>query len=79
MVGSDRFWEVEDIQRELGCAKRHAYRVMKALYVEDKVTGKNLASTSGRPRYAYAEQTFYTSPQHPLSEITALPNCFLTE
>ena len=35
MAGIDRFWEVEDIPRELGDAKRHAYRVMKRLYVQD--------------------------------------------
>ena len=65
MAGSDRFWEVEDIQGELGCAKRHAYRVMKGLYIEDKITRQTLPSTGGRPRYAYAEKTFCTSSQHP--------------
>ena len=79
MAGIDRFWEVENIQRELGCAKKHAYRVIKGLYVEDKITRKTLGSNSGRPRYAYAEQTFCTYPNTHLSEITELPNCFLTE
>jgi hypothetical protein len=65
MSGSDRLWKVQDIQRELGCAERHAYRVLKGLYVEDKITRKTLASTGGRPRYAYAEKTFCTSSQHP--------------
>ena len=27
MAGSDRLWSVQDIQRELSCAERHAYRV----------------------------------------------------
>lgn len=67
MAGSDREWMVEDIQRELGCAERHAYRVLKGLYVEDKITRQTLASTGGRPRYAYAERTFCTSPTHPRS------------
>jgi hypothetical protein len=65
MSGSDRLWKVQDIQRELGCAERHAYRVLKGLYVEDKITRKTLASTGGRPRYAYAEKTFCTSSHHP--------------
>jgi energy-coupling factor transporter ATP-binding protein EcfA2 len=65
LEGSDRYWKVEDIQRELGCAERHAYRVLKGLYVEDKITRQTLASTGGRPRYAYAERTFCTSPSHP--------------
>ena len=65
MAGSDRYWKVEDIQRELGCARRYAYRVLKGLYVEDKITRRTLASTGGRPRYAYAEKTFCTSPTHP--------------
>ena len=64
MAGSDRYWKVEDIQRELGCAERHAYRVLKGLYVEDKISRQTLASTGGRPKYAYAEKTFCTSPQH---------------
>lgn len=65
MEGSDRLWKVEDIQRELGCAERHAYRVLKGLYVEDKITRQTLGSTGGRPKYAYAEKTFCTSPTHP--------------
>ena len=65
MAGSDRYWKVEDIQRELGCAERHAYRVLKGLYVEDKISRQTLASTGGRPKYAYAEKTFCTSPIHP--------------
>ena len=65
MAGSDRLWKVEDIQRELGCAERHAYRVLKGLYVEDKITRQTLASIGGHPRYAYAENTFCTSPIHP--------------
>ena len=65
MAGSDRYWKVEDIQRELGCAERHAYRVLKGLFVEDKITRQTLASTGGRPRYAYAEKTFCTFPTHP--------------
>jgi len=65
MAGSDREWTVEDIREELRCAERHAYRVLKGLYVEDKITRQNLASTGGRPRYAYAEKTFCTSPTHP--------------
>ena len=68
MEGSDRLWKVEDIQRELGCTERHAYRVLKGLYAEDKITRQTLASTGGRPRYAYAERTFCTSPTHPQSE-----------
>ncbi|WP_413744433.1 AAA family ATPase [Synechococcus sp. MIT S9451] len=65
MEGSDRLWKVEDIRRELGCAERHAYRVLKGLYVEDKISRQTLPSTGGRPRYAYAEKTFCTSPLHP--------------
>ena len=65
MAGSGRLWSVQDIQRELNCAERHAYRVLKGLYVEDKITRQTLASTGGRPRYAYAEKTFCTFPQHP--------------
>ena len=65
MEGSDRLWKVEDVQRELGCTERHAYRVLKGLYVEDKITRQTLASTGGRPKYAYAEKTFCTSPTHP--------------
>ena len=65
MEGSDRYWTVEDIREELRCAERHAYRVQKGLYVEDKITRQTLASTGGRPRYAYAEKTFCTSPTHP--------------
>ena len=65
MEGSDRYWTVEDIREELRCAERHAYRVLKGLYVEDKITRQTLASTGGRPRYAYAEKTFCTSPTHP--------------
>ena len=65
MAGSDRYWKVEDIQRELGCAERHAYRVLKGLFVEDKLSRQTLASTGGRPKYAYAEKTFCTSPIHP--------------
>ena len=65
MAGSDRLWTVEDIERELGCTKRHAYRVLKGLFVEDKITRQTLASTGGRPKYAYAEKTFCTSTQHP--------------
>ena len=65
MAGSDRYWTVEDIQRELGCAERHAYRVLKGLYVEDKITRQTLASNGGRLTYAYAEKTFCTSPIHP--------------
>ena len=67
MAGSDREWTVEDIQRELSCAERHAYRVLKGLFVEDKITRRTLPSTGGRPRYAYAERTFCTSPTHPRS------------
>ena len=77
MLGSKCHWEVQDIQRELGCAERHAYRVLQGLYVEDKITRQTHASTGGRPKYAYAEKTFCTSPQHPpLSETTAMPNYF---
>ena len=65
IAGSDCLWKVEDIQRELGCAERHAYRVLKGLYVEDKITRQTLASTGGRPKYAYAEKTFCTSPTDP--------------
>ena len=65
MAGSDCYWTVEDIQRELGCAQRHAYRVLKGLYVEDKISRQTLASTGARPKYAYAEKTFCTSPTHP--------------
>ena len=65
MAGSDRLWSVQDIQRKLSCAERHAYRVLKGLYVEDKITRQTLASTGGRTRYAYAEKTFCTFPQHP--------------
>ena len=65
MEGSDRYWTVEDIRAELRCAERHAYRVLKGLFVEDKITRQTLASTGGRPRYAYAEKTFCTSPTHP--------------
>ena len=65
MEGSDRYWTVEDITQELGCTERHAYRVLKGLYVEDKITRQTLASTGGRPRYAYAEKAFCTSPTHP--------------
>ena len=65
MEGSGRYWTVEDIQRELGCAERHAYRVLKGLYVEDKITRRTLPSTGGRPKYVYAEKTFCTSPTHP--------------
>ncbi len=65
MEGSDRYWTVEDITQELGCTERHAYRVLKGLYVEDKITRQTLASTGGRPRYAYAEKTFCTFPTHP--------------
>ena len=54
MAGSDRLWKVQNIQRELGCAERHAYRVLKGLYVEDKITRQTLASTGGRPKYAYS-------------------------
>lgn len=63
--GSDCLWKVEGIQRELGCAERHAYRVLKGLYVEDKITRQTLVSTGGRPKYAYAEKTFCTSPTDP--------------
>ena len=65
MAGSDREWTVEDIQRELSCAERHAYRVLKGLFVEDKITRRSLPSTGGRPKYVYAEKTFCTSPTHP--------------
>ena len=65
MAGSDCLWKVEDIQREMGCAERHAYRVLKGLYVEDKISRQTLASTGGRPKYAYAGKTFCTSPTHP--------------
>ena len=65
MEGSDRYWTVEDITRELRCAERHAYRVLKGLYVEDKINRQTLASTGGRPRYAYAEKNFCTSPSTP--------------
>ena len=65
MEGSDCYWTVEDITRELRCAERHAYRVLKGLYVEDKISRQTLASTGGRLRYAYAEKTFCTSPTHP--------------
>ena len=72
MAGSDRYWKVEDIQRELGCAERHAYRVLKGLFVEDKLSRQTLASTGGRPKYAYAEKTFCTSPIHPLRATKSL-------
>ena len=65
MAGSDREWTVEDIQRKLSCAERHAYRVLKGLFVEDKITRRTLSSTGGRPKYVYAEKTFCTSPTHP--------------
>jgi len=65
MEGSDRYWTVEDIREELRCAERHAYRVLKGLFVEDKITRQTLASTGGRPKYVYAEKTFCTSPIHP--------------
>jgi len=65
VAGSDREWTVEDIQRELSCAERHAYRVLKGLFVEDKIARRTLSSTGGRPKYAYAEKTFCTSPTHP--------------
>jgi len=65
MAGSDREWTVEDIQRKLSCAERHAYRVLKGLFVEDKITRRTLPSTCGRPKYVYAEKTFCTSPTHP--------------
>ena len=65
MAGSDRLWSVEDIERELGCTERHAYRVLKGLFVEDKITRQTLASTGGRPKYVYAEKTFCTSLTHP--------------
>ena len=54
---------VEHIQRELSCAERHAYRVLKGLFVEDKIT--TCLSTGGRPKYVYAEKTFCTSPTPP--------------
>ena len=63
--GSDRSWTVEDIQQEIGCAKRHAYRVLKDLWTEEKITRQTLPSTGGRPKYVYAERTFCTSPTHP--------------
>jgi energy-coupling factor transporter ATP-binding protein EcfA2 len=65
MEGSDRYWTVEDIREELRCAERHAYRILKGLFVEDKITRQTLASTGGRPKYVYAEKTFCTSPIHP--------------
>ena len=65
MAGSDRCWKVEDIQQELGCAKRHAYRVLKDLFQEEKITRRTLPSTGGRPRYVYVDKTFCTSPIHP--------------
>ena len=65
MEGSDRYWTVEDIREELRCAERHAYRVLKGLFVEDKITRQTIASTGGRPKYVYAEKTFCTSPIHP--------------
>ena len=65
VAGSDREWTVEDIQRELSCAERHAYRVLKGLFVEDKIARRTLSSTGGRPKYVYAEKTFCTSPTHP--------------
>ena len=65
MEGSDRYWTVEDIREELRCAERHAYRVLKGLFVEDKITRQTLASTGGRPKYVYAEKTLCTSPTHP--------------
>ena len=65
IAGSDRSWTVEDIQQEIGCAKRHAYRVLKDLWTEEKITRQTLPSTGGRPKYVYAERTFCTSPTHP--------------
>ena len=76
MAGSDRLWKVEDIQRELGCAERHAHRVLKGLYVEDKITRETLASTGGRPRYAYSEKTFCTSPHTSSSSGKVLDRVF---
>ena len=65
IAGSDRSWTVKEIKNELGCAGRHAYRVLKDLWTEEKITRQTLASTGGRPKYVYAERTFCTSPTHP--------------
>ena len=65
--------KVMGITQELRCAERHAYRVLKGLYIEDKITRQTLASTGGRPRYAYAEKPFCTSPTPPSSDIALDP------
>ena len=56
--GSGRVWTVKEIKNELGCAERHAYRLLKGLYAEDKISRDVLGSTGGRPTYAYSERTF---------------------
>ena len=76
LAGSDRYCKVEDIQRELGCFERHAYRVLKGLYVEDKISSQTLASTGVRPKYVYAEKTFCTSPHTSSSSDKVLDRVF---
>ena len=56
--GSGRVWTVKEIKNKLGCAERHAYRLLKGLYAEDKISRDVLGLTGGRPTYAYSERTF---------------------
>ena len=71
MAGSDRLWTVEDIERELGCTERHAYRVLKGLFVEDKITRQTLAST-GVARNMFTQRRLFVLPSHTPIELQSL-------
>ena len=71
VAGSDRLWKVEDIQRELGCAVRHAYLFLKGLYVEDKSPGTTLPPLVVARDMHSQRSLFVISPNAPLLVTTA--------